>query len=168
MRENNVKQSKNTSQRVYETLLAQNAILEDIIAQQKIVHVAVTNKQWKLTEDALRDLNTLTENFRELEQTRVQLCEEICPENPKSMTEVAEKLPLVFKTPFISTFHEVRQKLTVSKIENKAINDYIRITQTFLQGVMESVIPQRRNKVYSRTGAIVKNQPESVVLNTYM
>ena len=168
MRENNVKQSKNPSQTLYETLLAQNAILEDIISQQKIVHTAVTNKEWKVTEDSLRDLKNLTEKFRKLEQIRVQLCEKICPENSKNMTEVAEMLPLALKTPFIATFHEVRQKLTVSKIENKAINDYIRITQTFLQGVMESVIPQRRNKVYSRTGAIVKNQPESVVLNTYM
>ncbi|HZK20319.1 MAG TPA: hypothetical protein VFC68_06310 [Treponemataceae bacterium] len=168
MKENTVKKTKDLSQKVYTTLLEQNDLLENIIALQKIVYSAVTDKKWETIEDSMHTLSVVSEKFQFLEKTRVQLCNELCPENAGNMHSVADALFPPLKTPFIQTFHEVRQKLTVSKIENKAINDYIRISQDFLQGVMENVIPQRRNKIYTRTGTLVKNQPDSVVLNTYM
>lgn len=71
-----------------------------------------------------------------------------------------------FKRPVIEAFHQVRQKLAVSKIENDVLNEYIRITQNFLQGVFESVLPQRRNMRYSPEGTVVKMQPQSVVVDT--
>ena len=50
-------------------------------------------------------------------------------------------------------------------MEKKTLNDYIKITTDFLQGVFDNVVPQRKATVYSRTGALVKNQPQSMILN---
>ncbi|OJF77567.1 MAG: hypothetical protein BKP49_00880 [Treponema sp. CETP13] len=156
------------SQKTYKILVEQDDLIKEIIVIQKKIHASVTDKKWKSMEELLNTLNKYTEQFKMLENKRIELCTKIYPEDPRDMYKVAEKMPPIFRKPFIETFQDLRQKLTISKIENKAINDYIRITRSFLQGVMEKVIPQRKNKVYSRTGDIVKNEPDSVVLNTYM
>ena len=65
-------------------------------------------------------------------------------------------------------YSSVKQRLLASKIENKALNDYIKITTEFLQGVFDNVVPQRKTTVYSRTGSLVKNQPQSMILNTVL
>ena len=62
----------------------------------------------------------------------------------------------------------VKQKLLASKIENKALNDYIKITSEFLQGVFDKVVQNPKTTVYSRTGSLVKNQPKSMILNTVL
>ena len=36
------------------------------------------------------------------------------------------------------------------------------------QGVFDNVVPQRKTTVYSRTGSLVKNQPQSMILNTVL
>ena len=61
---------------------------------------------------------------------------------------------------------EVKRKLIFSKIENDSLNTYIAITKNFLQGIFETVVPQRRNTLYSRTGNIVRPVPESMLINT--
>jgi len=66
-----------------------------------------------------------------LEQERADVFARICPDNPGDIYEVSRRLPPVFKRPVIEAFHQVRQKLAVSKIENDVLNEYIRITQNF-------------------------------------
>jgi len=56
----------------------------------------------------------------------------------------------------------MRSKLTKSKVENQALSKYLSITRGFVQGVIDTVIPQ--NKVYTKKG-VVQSQPQSVVLN---
>ena len=60
---------------------------------------------------------------------------------------------------------EVRGKLQKSKVENKVLNEYISTTRKFLQGVFDSVVPQRRNVLYSNKGQVVKPELSSIVLN---
>ena len=154
------------TQRLYQTLLNQNEVLADIISQQRILHSAVTAKNWERAERAIAAINRLSERFSVLEDERMSVFERVCPEHPSDIYEVSRNVPPVFKRPVMEAYHQVRQKLAVSKIENDALNEYIRITQDFLQGVFEYVLPQRRNTLYSSAGAVVKVRPESVVLNT--
>ena len=157
---------QSATQYAYQILLNQNAVLAEIITQQRILRTAVTAKDWKQVERAGFEVNALAERFSYLENERMQVFKQLCSEKPDDIFEVARDLPPAFRRPVIEAFHQVRQKLAVSKIENEALNEYIRITQNFLQGVFEYVLPQRRNTLYSSAGAVVKVRPESVVLNT--
>ena len=154
------------TQQLYQTLLNQNQVLAEIIAQQQILHAAVTGKNWEQVERTVGAVQSLSQRFSALEQERVDVFVRVCPDNPGDIYEVSRRLPPVFKRPVIEAFHQVRQKLAVSKIENDVLNEYIRITQNFLQGVFESVLPQRRNMRYSPEGTVVKMQPQSVVVDT--
>ncbi|WP_449190074.1 hypothetical protein [Treponema lecithinolyticum] len=157
---------QSATQYAYQILLNQNAVLAEIITQQRILRTAVTAKDWKQVERAGFDINALAERFSYLENERMQVFKQLCSEKPDDIFEVARDLPPAFRRPVIEAFHQVRQKLAVSKIENEALNEYIRITRNFLQEVFDSVLPQRRNTLYSSAGTVVKVQPESVVLNT--
>ena len=157
---------QSATQYAYQILLNQNAVLAEIITQQRILRTAVTAKDWKQVERAGFEVNALAERFSYLENERMQVFKQLCSEKPDDMFEVARDLPPAFRRPVIEAFHQVRQKLAVSKIENEALNEYIRITRNFLQEVFDSVLPQRRNTLYSSAGTVVKLQPESVVLNT--
>ena len=72
------------------------------------------------------------------------------------------------RTVFHILMKQIQSKLMKSKIVNSALNDYIKISRGFVQGVFDNVVPQRKTTVYSRTGALVKNQPQSMILNTIL
>ncbi len=153
------------SQDLYKILVSENEVLGAIIVQQQIVRSAVTSRNWNQLQDAVGEVNKLSKVFTGLEAKRIEKCLKLNPENPDDIFAVANGVSEEFKKSIIENFHQVRQKLVVSKIENDAINEYIRITQEFLQGVFDTVLPQRRNKVYSSNGKVVKNQPKAVILN---
>ncbi len=153
------------SQDLYKTLVSQNEVLGAIIVQQQIVRSAVTSKNWDQLQEAVREVNKLGKSFANLEAKRIEKSLKLNPQNSDDIFTIANIVPEEFKKCIIENFHQVRQKLVVSKIENDAINEYIRITQEFLQGVFDNVLPQRRNKLYSSTGKVIKNQPKSVILN---
>ncbi len=156
---------KHISQDLCTTLVSQNELLGAIIVQQHIVRSAVTSRNWIQLQDAVNEVNKLSKEFAHLEAKRIVKCSKLNPKNPDDIYTVANAAPFEFKKCIIENFHQVRQKLVISKIENDAINEYIRITQEFLQGVFDNVLPQRRNKLYSSTGKVIKNQPKSVILN---
>ena len=95
----------------------------------------------------ISDINLLSDSFQKLEQLRETMQSEI----------PAEELRVYFEK-----LGSMRSKLTKSKVENQALSKYLSITRGFVQGVIDTVIPQ--NKVYTKKG-VVQSQPQSVVLN---
>lgn len=171
--EDSVMDMKETAKEAYAILSSQNQLLDSMIDQQKKIRAAVTRKDWSNLEELLYKVNELTDTFTEQEAARDGLCKSVCAAAHITATPDMYRtvccFPAEFRTPIMEMFHQVRRKLTASKIENDALNDYIRITKGFLQGVFDSVIPKNRNTVYSRTGTVVKPPvPESLVLNTVL
>ena len=122
-------------------LTSQNEMLDSMIELQKLVRQAVTEKNWVDLDTTLFKLNELTENFTQLEAKREELCCQICgvsgSQPVPSMHQVSTMLPEDLRPVVKDVLHQVRRKLSVSKVENDALNDYIRITKEFLQEVFE-------------------------------
>lgn len=130
----------------------ENALLDKILSVQTVLHNCVKEKNWEELNKNIEDLQNLGDKFVELEEKRTELSEQVGKDD-------AEVRPVL---------SEVRGKLQRSKIENRALNEYISTTRKFLQGVFDEVVPQRRNKRYSSKGEIVKPELSSVVLNQLM
>ena len=128
----------------------ENALLDKILEQQTLLHNCVKEKDWNSLNKKIENLQNLSDQFVELEEKRTSLSENIDMASDETISPVLT---------------EVRGKLQKSKVENKVLNEYITTTRKFLQGVFDSVIPQRRNILYSNKGQIVKPEPRSVVLN---
>lgn len=159
-------EQKSITQDLYKTLLEQNEVLANIISQQQVLRTAVTSKNWDQLEQTMSNMNPLTDKFSLLEDQRMIICSKLSPDDPNNIVCVSQSLPSAFRKPIIESFYQIRQKLAVSKIENETVNEYIRVTKDFIQGIFDTALPQRRNILYSSTGAMIKVLPESVVLDT--
>ena len=128
----------------------ENALLDKILEQQTLLHNCVKEKDWDSLNKKIENLQNLSDQFVELEEKRTSLSENIDMASDETISPVLT---------------EVRGKLQKSKVENKVLNEYISTTRKFLQGVFDSVVPQRRNVLYSNKGQIVKPELSSVVLD---
>jgi hypothetical protein len=141
---------ENSTNKLLRIIAEQCIILDEILAAQKRIREAVLAKDWKALEAALSCFDTFSTAFAAKEAERVT-------HSKFGMNkQIRDALALV------------RWKLTMSRIENDALNEYFKIITHFLQGVFNSVAENRTSKVYSRTGGIVHAQPERLVLDTLL
>ena len=139
-----------SKQNLVSVMQEENALLDKILEQQTLLHNCVKEKDWDSLNKNIENLQTLSDQFVELEEKRMALSEHVDMASDETISPVLS---------------EVRGKLQKSKVENKVLNEYISTTRKFLQGVFDSVVPQRRNVLYSNKGQIVKPELSSVVLN---
>ena len=133
-----------------DVLVSENKLISDLLCRQQALRDAVNNKDWTALMDAAGDVNEMMDAFNELDKEREELA-------LGGLQEDAETYGLLA---------EIRGKLVKSRIENKALADYISITREFVKGIIDTAVPQSRNRLYSRNGYVVQPQPESVVVNT--
>ncbi len=133
-----------------EVMQQESDLLDKILNQQTVLHNCVRDKDWNSLNKNIDCLQEFSDQFVELEEKREELCKLVDVRTDSDFSA------------FISL---VRGKLQKSKIENRALNDYISTTRKFLQGVFDSVVPQRRNVTYSKKGEIVRPEVSSIILN---
>ena len=134
---------------VMEILEKESETLDELLDVQANVHIAVKTRNWIDLEEDLEKIRVLSLEFSALEEKREKAAE--------SYSEIgAEEKALMLK---------LHAKLLKSKIENQILNRYIETSRSFVQGILDNAVPQRRNVLYSRNGKIIKREPESVVLN---
>jgi hypothetical protein len=59
----------------------------------------------------------------------------------------------------------MKRLLVLSKSENDVFNTYISNARTLVTGMLETVLPARRNKIYTRRGSLASAPVESLVVN---
>ena len=132
---------------VMDILEKENDTLDRLLDCQSSVHVAVKTRNWIGLEEDMEKIRQLSLEFSALEEEREKICDpEISGEEKAMMLKL-------------------HAKLLKSKIENQILNKYIETRRSFVQGILENAVPQRRNIIYSRNGKVLKREPESVVLN---
>ena len=126
-------------------LNAQNDILDCMLTQQR---------KWLELEECINNMQIFSDAFVNLDT-----CRENCAGDDKN----------IYLSPKIeSVYVSVRTKLSKSKIENKALATYVESTKDFINGVLDTCVPQQRNVRYNKYGKIVRPAAESVVLDTVM
>ncbi|MBP5402852.1 MAG: hypothetical protein J6Y36_06825 [Treponema sp.] len=128
-------------------LKKEDSVMDEILTCQGNIREAVKQRDWMELEKNITKMQSYTVDF-------------ICLDDQRDSIKKAD---------FTEEEHElmksIQSKLIKSKIENSSLSDYVNISHGFVQNVLENVVPQRRNVLYSKNGAIVKKQPQSVVLN---
>lgn len=132
---------------IIEILKKEDSVMDEILSCQGNIREAVKQRDWLELEKNITKMQSYTVDF-------------ICLDDQRDSLKKAD---------FSNEEHElmkiIQSKLIKSKIENTSLSDYVNISHGFVQNVLENVVPQRRNVLYSKNGSIVKKQPQSVVLN---
>lgn len=132
-------------------LNAQNDVLDCMLTQQKKIHDSVRDRRWVELETGINNMKAYSDAFVNLDQ---------CREN-----YVGDNKSMYLEPGIQDVYVSVRTKLSRSKIENTALATYVSSTKEFVDGVIESCVPQARAKVYGRNGRIMSPSAESVVLD---
>lgn len=128
----------------------ENKIISKVLDKQNELRNSIKEKNWELLMDNVTSINELMDQFNKLDKKR----EEISIIEANDDAETYELLA------------KVRGKLVKCRIENKALSDYINISRNFVKEIIDTALPQSRNKLYSRNGFVVQPQPACVVVNT--
>lgn len=150
-----------------DVFVKQSEKLSAILAQQHVVHDAVTERNWPGLEFALKQLDDLTIEVAELDKKTLSLLDELNVDDVSKIYEFSNIFNASIREELLSNFRTMHQKLNISRIENAALQDYIRISKDFLDEVMEVAVPNC-GKVYSRSGEIVKTMPSSLVYDSVL
>lgn len=156
------------SVKIKSVLVSQDKLLSEIYDTQKKLRKSVNERDWDELQYHLVSFDALSNKFSKLENERIECFEYFGLKDGVFINSLNNKIAKESINDIQELYNSVKQRLLASKIENKALNDYIKITTDFLQGVFDNVVPQRKATVYSRTGALVKNQPQSMILNTVL
>lgn len=125
-------------------------ILDSISEKQKLLREAVNQKDWNKLMTLISEVNFLSDSFKSFDSKR---------------EKIQSHMQRGDLSPYTYDLSVLRTKLLRCKAENKAFASYVNISRTFVQQVVEKALPHSRNKNYSRNGAILQPQPQSVVVN---
>ncbi|MDR1786239.1 MAG: hypothetical protein LBR23_07260 [Spirochaetaceae bacterium] len=150
-------------------ITAQCGLLDIITGTQQKLRRSVLAKDWESLAADLPALETLSGQFAALEAERDALCRAILGQGSGGdFYLLLDRFPGEVRGDLLDLYTRFKRKLLESRRESRGLRTYLKIMLGFLQGVFDSAIPNRRNKVYSHTGAIVHAAPESLVLNTLL
>lgn len=135
----------------FKTILdSEEKLLYKLVEKQAVLRDSLTEKNWDDLVRIMGEINVISDEFQMLDSEREA--------DSEKMTEDELK-------PYYEQLSKLRRLLLKCKIENKALGEYVSITRTFLNSVIEKAVPHVGTKTYSRSGAVVKPQPHSVVVN---
>ncbi len=124
--------------------------IENLSETQKLVKKSVMERNWEKLMNNIAKLNQLSDDFVKIDEKRDEIQKKL---SEKELSKYYEKLG------------KLRAQLLKSKVENRALSEYVNVAKDFIQEVVQKAIPQARNKNYSRTGNFIQPQPQSVVVN---
>ncbi len=143
----------------------QAALVDRIYAEQQHMRSGVSERSWENVENARYRLDGLTAEFSRLEKARGVRVLSLSGTSGGNLYEVTRLFSPELKAAVHETYRELRKKLLLSKIENDALNTYIGTAKKFLCEVFDTVLPQRRGRIYSKRGGMVRQEPESLVID---
>ncbi len=134
-------------------LASQEELLDGMLYEQSCIHKSVQERRWEGMEGHMSRMEAYGKGFLDLDQKRESLGDYKELLNDKEISDLVSN---------------VRSKLVKSRIENDALTTYVKATQEFVTGVIESCASRERNTVYTRFGNVKKPAVQSVVVNRLM
>ena len=135
----------------YSTVLAEEENLLDRLAEkQKMLRLAITNKDWESLTGHINEVNLISESFQKFDVRRDEIQEQLKTDEIK---------------PYFERLSRLRTKLLKCKVENQVISNYVNVTREFIAEVVEKALPQTRNKNYTKYGTITQPQTASVLVD---
>ncbi len=151
-----------------ETILRNEiSVLAALYSCQKRMYECVLVRDWIELQKETTASEILVETWLEFERNRIELLREEVSgvEGSADFYRITLGFPEPDRSRINSLFREMKKLLLLSKSENEVFNTYIVNARTIVSGMLETVLPARRNKIYSRKGGIVAANVENLVVN---
>lgn len=143
------------------------SVLTDLYACQKRMYECVLIRDWISLQRETANSDKLVEVFLAYEANRTSTLQAFLPGMDGSLDFylISVQFPDPERSRINSLFRDMKRLLLLSKSENEVFNTYITNARTIVSGLLETMVPARRNKIYTRHGGLASANVENLVLN---
>ena len=150
-----------------ELLIKEITVITNLIACQKRMYQAVVKRDWILFQKELMFSGKMTETFMDLEEMRLSVLSEtkIDRDLISDFYSSTACLPEERRVRANELYRELKKILLLSQSENRVLQAYVSNARTVVSGIVDTLLPVRKNKIYSNKGSLISTNVESLVLN---
>ena len=155
------------AEQLEEILLHETGVLSSLHVCQKRMYESVLIRDWLAFQKETEVSETISNSFLELEKKRIEVARSILSdvEGSTDFYRITIAIQEPMRSRINSLFRDVKRLLLLSKTENDVLNTYVSNARTLVSGLIETALPARRNRIYTKHGSLASKNVESMVLN---
>ena len=148
----------------------QAAALDAFVDRQREVAKAVRARDWTALERSLDLAGAAADTVQDAERERREawfdfLCESGLPDD-STVFRASLALPIEYRAPLNDAYRALRLSAMRARIENDALSGFVGSAADTLRNAMETVFPERRGRIYGRSGRATHAEIGALVLDT--
>jgi hypothetical protein len=150
-------------------LLKEIELLGKIPPLQILIRDALLNREWADYECLMESIGRVGADFELLEAERVVVFAKFAQSEDEDEKQrfyaIAAKLPEEQRNELTALYRRLKMETLQIRLANDTLLDYLKETRTVISGILENAYPDRKGKIYSRTGTEREADMKSIVLN---
>jgi hypothetical protein len=139
-------------------------LLGKIPPLQSLLRDAVSNREWADYEMLMESVGRVGGDFVRRVAERAALGGELGGEG-ETFYAVSARLPEKERAELGSLYRRLKMETLQIRLSNDTLMDYLKETKAAISAALENACPERKGKIYSRSGAEKEAELKSVVLN---
>ncbi len=145
------------------------ACLEAYVEGQKAFAQALKDRDWPILQSTMDKLETLSRDLASVEEVRAG-AEAMLKAETECMEQGFYRLALKVQEPERTSLTDLYRRLKIAamraKFENGASGDYAEGSRVMLGAVLEELFPEKKGRIYGRSGHAVPAGHDALLLNT--
>jgi hypothetical protein len=150
-------------------------LVAEIAGIQNLVRKAVINRQWMDFESHMETLGQIGAQFDAVDQERVRIFSSFAGGGNRPKTEddafgfyaLASRFPPEERKAITDVYRSLKMETAKVRLENDALMNYLSEARLLVTGFLEAAFPDRKGRIYSRSGVQVQTDMRSMVLNRH-
>jgi hypothetical protein len=151
-------------------------LVTKIAGMQALVREAVINRQWMDFESHMKALGQIGARFEDLDRERIRIFASFsgngntpgkAGEDAAGFYALAARFPPDERKAITDVYRNLKTETIKVRIESDALMNYLSEASLLVTGFLEAAFPDRKGKIYSRSGAQVQADMRSMVLNRH-
>jgi hypothetical protein len=147
----------------------ESASFDAYVEGQRIFGTALRARDWPGLEKAMAVLEAQAERIMEAEADRAA-AETFVRLEFGILEEGLHRIALVAPEPMRSRLLDTHRRLRIgamrARLENTALGDYAAASRDLLGSVLEELFPEKRGRIYGRSGKAIQPGHDALLLNT--
>jgi hypothetical protein len=148
---------------------AEIACFEAYVAAQRTFSAAVKARNWTALQAAIGIQDELARAIADKESARAEVFERLRAQtgcDAGGIYRVALLVPEPERTELTDLYRRLKLAAMRAKFENASISDYAAGNRDLLRAVLEELFPEKKHRMYGKSGRTVQPDLDALLLNT--
>jgi ribosomal protein L16 Arg81 hydroxylase len=160
---------KETVETLAQAMRAEIACFEAFVAAERSFSSALRDRDWGALQTAMSLIDEITRALADREGVRAESFELLRSEvgcEEEGLYRVALCVEEPERSELTDLFRRLKIAAMRARFESAATNDYATSNRELLRAVIEELFPEKRGRIYGRSGHVTQPGLDAVLLNT--